>query len=250
MREGAGVRKLLIIDPWQGYKDSLHQLIASDFEIEYCDDYSDVVRCIVKKKPDYMILNLACSEFDGFTSLRTVNSMGIHPSVVGIIQSSNFYLELCMRELNIAFHLTRPFSAKVLASRLTLLAELPKDRVVHLPTRRETVLNILLSLGINQNSAGGESLIELIPMAADNPAYSFTKHLYPAVGKLHGHSGLQVERNVRSAIENGWNLREKYAWNHYFDSDIHGNVEKPTNSEFITRLAKILESLRAQYCDG
>ena len=70
---------------------------------------------------------------------------------------------------------------------------------------------------------------------------SITKELYPAVAEVVGGSSQQVERSIRNAIEIAWKKRNPEIWSRYFDNQIGENAVRPTNAEFITRLAHYIE---------
>jgi len=62
----------------------------------------------------------------------------------------------------------------------------------------------------------------------------------PETARLHGAKPLQIERNIRSAIETAWNkgdLERQYAC---FGNTVDENRGKPTNSEFIARVTEAL----------
>ena len=54
----------------------------------------------------------------------------------------------------------------------------------------------------------------------------------------------QVERAIRTAIQRAWNQRDEQIWKLYFVTMPDGSVKRPSNSEFISRLA---EQIICQY---
>ena len=100
--------------------------------------------------------------------------------------------------------------------------------------------NLLLTLGFSTNCKGYNYLREAISTYAKDPGQTMTKELYPAVGKKYGASALQVERAMRTAIEKAWKRRDNETWGRYFILLTDGEIAKPCNSEFISRLADVL----------
>ena len=90
------------------------------------------------------------------------------------------------------------------------------------------------------NGKGYTYLRESIPIYAKDPQQAITKELYPAVAKLCGSSVDQVERAMRTAIERAWKRRDDQIWRLYFTPQSDGSIKKPSNSEFISRLADLL----------
>lgn len=246
-KEGGNVRKLLILDPSVDYVHYLQERFGDICQIIVCDRYDSALNIITQVDPDYMILDLTASEFEGFTLLRAALSLGANPAVIGISQSSAFYSALCAREKNIASTVSRPINHEIILSRLSLMMELPMDQMVPIPTRNEVVGYMLNALGIPGDWLGRKNLLDIIPMAADHPELSYTKHLYPEAAKRSGNIGQNVERNIRTAIEYGWSHGNKAVWAQYFPSDQTGFVLKPCNSEFISILAQVLNLQRGQY---
>lgn len=117
---------------------------------------------------------------------------------------------------------------------------------------RSATIAILLEVGIPADHSGFEHLIEAISMYYDDPTLSFMCEIYPSVGKLYPKkaNGQQVERTIRYAIEIAWRSRELEAWCRYFPPDRDGIVKKPTNAEFISRIARYLEIWHNCYWGG
>ena len=118
---------------------------------------------------------------------------------------------------------------------LFLARHLPKDNV------QTAVALILLELEIPSEYDGFRYLKSAIPMYYENPSLFLTKELYPAVGKIHGSSGLMVERSIRFAISSAWKRSDKKAWNLYFPMNQNRKIQKPSNGEFIAQIARFLE---------
>lgn len=241
------MRKLMILDPDAHYALSLRNALKGCCEVILCDGYTQAAEYIARIMPDYMILDFTSGEFDGFTVLRTAVSYGANPAVIGIIQHSLYFGAMCMKEKNIVATVSRPISHEALAGRITCMMELPTEQLIPVPTRKEFVEFMLTFLGIPIDWEGGKHLLAIIPLAADHPEMKVTKHLYPAAVKETGDPAENVERNIRKAIEHGFNHGSKAAWASYFPADKSGNVQKPSNSVFISFLAEILNRQKEQY---
>lgn len=247
-KEGGGsMRKLLILDPFADYVQYLQERLGDVCQIIACSQYDSALDIITHVDPDYMILDLTASEFEGFTLLRAALALGANPAVIGISQSSAFYAAMCAREKNITSTVSRPINQEIILSRLSLMMELPMDQMVPIPTRTEVVGYTLNALGIPGDWLGRRNLIDIIPMAADHPELSYTKHLYPEAAKRSGNISQNVERNIRTAIEYGWSHGNRAVWAQYFPADQNGFILKPCNSEFISVLAQVLNLQRGQY---
>lgn len=102
---------------------------------------------------------------------------------------------------------------------------------------------ILLELGISTKRAGFDYIKKGILLMCDDPTLLITKGVYPEIGKCYNSpsSDFQVEQSIRSVISDAWSQRNKRVWGYYFPDPIDGDPKKPTNAEFITRIARVLE---------
>lgn len=102
---------------------------------------------------------------------------------------------------------------------------------------------ILLELGISTKRAGFDYIKKGILLMCDDPTLLITKGVYPEIGKCYNSpvSDFQVEQSIRSVISDAWSQRNKCVWGYYFPDPIDGDPKKPTNAEFITRIARVLE---------
>ena len=79
--------------------------------------------------------------------------------------------------------------------------------------------------------------MEALTILAEDPSLSITKVLYPEIAKRTDSGPKAVERNIRSAIEQTWKVRDVERWNQLFPE----MSERPSNSQFFSRA---LEALR------
>ena len=61
-----------------------------------------------------------------------------------------------------------------------------------------------------------------------------------AVGQIHGKEAGLVERSIRSAIDKAWRVGDPAVWSKYFRCLPDGTVERPSNGNFIARMAQLL----------
>lgn len=102
---------------------------------------------------------------------------------------------------------------------------------------------ILMDLGIPEWHGGFDDLVRAVILRSQNPEWSFTKELYPEVGWLRRQKigWNAVERSIRYSISTAWKGRNKRIWCIYFPPDEAGKAKRPTNAEFISRIARVLE---------
>ena len=101
---------------------------------------------------------------------------------------------------------------------------------------------ILLDLGIPDHLLGFGYLQTAIMLCLLDPAavHGITTFLYPAVARCHDTRPQLVERTMRHAIECGWVRCDLQMQEKYFGGKVDPRRCKPTNSEFIARVANII----------
>lgn len=127
----------------------------------------------------------------------------------------------------------RPCPVQTVVTRMLDL----KQRVNPVWASREQIHRFLYWLGVPSGYNGYLPLVESLAILAADPSQSITKVLYPEVAKRIGSGPQAVERNIRSALERAWKIRNVERWQLLFpDLD-----DRPSNSLFFSR---VLETLR------
>ena len=100
----------------------------------------------------------------------------------------------------------------------------------------------LSDLGIPAHLLGYAYLRVAISIVVKQPeaAYSVTGCVYPGVAARYNTTAQLVERAIRHAVERGWSRCDESMRDRYFGGKIHSFRSKPTNAEFIARIANIV----------
>lgn len=100
----------------------------------------------------------------------------------------------------------------------------------------------LSDLGVPDHLLGYRYLQVAILSAVENPdaVYGITSLLYPAVARRFCTTASLVERAIRHAVETGWSRCDEAMRQLYFGGKIRPGRQKPTNAEFIARIANIV----------
>ena len=102
---------------------------------------------------------------------------------------------------------------------------------------------ILLELGIEPKYDGYRYLVNAIVLCIEAPTQISVKNLYIAIAALYNGSvdAQQVEQSIRSAIRQAWSKRNEEIWNCYFMHNGKETAVKPSNGDFISIVACIVE---------
>lgn len=103
----------------------------------------------------------------------------------------------------------------------------------------EYVTRILLDMGVPAHLKGYHYLRQAIMMAERNLGMvsSVTKLLYPTIAKSFNTTDQRVERAIRNAIEVSWERGNMETMEKLFGYSVHTSKGRPTNSEYIARIA-------------
>ena len=111
---------------------------------------------------------------------------------------------------------------------------------------RAGIVIVLMVLGIPTKCVGFEFLKKAIELQYKDPTRALAKDIYLEIS-LHykQQSEEQVEHAIREAIKMAWRHGSRQAWDWYFSYEGRPVTKKPSNSEFISRIAYILEIWQA-----
>ncbi len=109
--------------------------------------------------------------------------------------------------------------------------------------RKNFVTKMMLDLGVPAHLKGYHYIRTAVLMACDDMELvsSVTKLLYPDIAKQYKTTGQKVERAIRNAIEVSWQRGNMSAMEEIFGFSANTGKGRPTNSEYIARLADELQ---------
>ncbi len=109
--------------------------------------------------------------------------------------------------------------------------------------RKNFITKLMLELGVPAHLKGYHYIRTAVLMAVDDMELvsSVTKLLYPDIAKQYKTTGQKVERAIRNAIEVSWQRGNMDAMEEIFGFSANTGKGRPTNSEYIARLADELQ---------
>lgn len=107
------------------------------------------------------------------------------------------------------------------------------------PDLERYVTQIMLDMGIPAHLKGYHYLREAILISEQDmeTVTSVTKLLYPSIAKRYHTTEQKVERAIRNAIEVSWQRGNVSIFEELFGYSSSSGRQRPTNSEYIFRLA-------------
>ena len=106
----------------------------------------------------------------------------------------------------------------------------------------DVISQILVELGMPSHIMGYQYSVYAIKIAVENTDIinAITCGLYPTVAEHYGTTASRVERAIRHGIECAWDRGDLDVIEKYFGNTISLVKGRPTNSEFIARVANIV----------
>lgn len=107
----------------------------------------------------------------------------------------------------------------------------------------DVISEILVELGMPNHIKGYRYSVYAIKLAVEVPDIidAITGKLYPAVADRYGTTATRAERAIRHAIERAWDRADIEVIEKYFGNTVSLTKGKPTNSEFVARMANIVK---------
>lgn len=241
--------KALVVDGSEDFRCALAEALKDTYIVRACVDGEEALDTIRSFAPDILVLDLTLAGMDGLGLIQIVVQTQEKPVILAMTRFLSDYVLEAASRLGVDYMMLKPCAVKAVVSRLTDLVTSRQSQEQLRPDPRVTVTNLLMALGIATNRKGYNCLREAIPIYSKDPNQSITKELYPAVGKACDAAPVQVERAIRGVIEKAWRNRDDQVWRIYFTPCSDGTIHKPSNSEFVSRLADYLV-LKNSVADG
>lgn len=108
----------------------------------------------------------------------------------------------------------------------------------------DAIRQILLELGAPDHLIGHPYVVRGILLVVSNQMFlnNITFGLYPQLAAEFDTTAARVERSIRHLIEITWERGDMDVLNRYFGNTVSPDRGKPTNGEFIARIANVVKS--------
>lgn len=232
--------RLLIADASETFAVALADALRGSYHVRISREGRETLELMRTFSPDILVLDLMLPGMDGITLLKAAAAADMRPVVLAATRFVSEYVLDAAEQLEVGYLILKPCEVEAVAARVADLTQRITAPVITQPDPRATVSNLLLSLGVPTKLRGYSCLREAVILMQRDLNQSITKELYPAVAVRCGGTGAQVERAIRSAIHAAWMARNDSIWRHYFSCGEGGDIQRPTNGEFISCLADML----------
>lgn len=231
-------KKILIAETSMEFSLQLSNVLAENFELQVSHSGLYVQNLLEDFRPDVLVMDLALPGLDGISLLKQLATVPYRPRILLTTCFMSSYVEAVLAELNVDMVVLKPCKVEILAERIEDLA-LEETAVPVLPVGGCTSISaMLLELNISSKRRGYTYLEKGIRQYLQQPGQALTKTIYPEVARVHDTQPEAVERAIRQVIHESWERRDDRIWRGYFAMGREGVIPRPTNGEFISRLAE------------
>ena len=235
------MQKILIADENEDFSLILAGALRSRFWVECCRDGARALERIRTEHPDVLSLDLMIPGMSGMDLLRAVRTEGLCNVVMVTSRFFSDYVMDALQRYQVDYVARKPCTIQSIVDRLEDMLAETGAAVPTVPDSENLLTSMLLALNMPTHRKGFRYCRMGILMCAKDPGLQVTKEVYPAIAKEFGSTSLAVEKAIRSAVEAAWNNRNDSLWRQYFPPAPNGMIPKPTNTQFLFRLADALE---------
>lgn len=233
-------RKILIADGSEEFAAGLCDALRGTCMVRVCREGHQALEQLRSFAPDLLVLDLMLPGLDGISLLQQASAEELAVNVLAVTSFVSPYVVAAVTRLGVSYVMMKSCSVDAVVARIDDLAADAKAPSVAQPDTRNTVSNILIALRLPTKLRGYGCTREAVLCLMRNPGMSITKELYPMVAKLCDGNAVQVERAIRGAIQAAWSNRDETVWRRYFQPGPDGTIPRPSNAEFLSRIADVM----------
>ena len=231
-------KRILIAEASPEFSEQLCDILDGSYRLSVCYSGLTVKKLLEEFCPDVLVMDLALPGMDGLTLLQQICTMPLRPRILLTTCFMSLYVEMTIAGLDVDMVMLKPCNVEILAERIEdMLLEEGSHRMLRLQPRT-TVASMLMELNIPSKRRGFTYLEKSIRQYLKQPGQALTKTIYPDVAQAHFTQPEAVERAIRQVVHESWAKRNDRVWRMYFSPGREGVIPRPTNAEFISRLAE------------
>ena len=235
------MKNIFIADHNEDFALILAGALRARFQVETCPDGARALERLRLVRPDMLILDLMIPGMPGMELLKMVRTEGLCPVIMVTSPFFSNYVIDALQRYQVDYAARKPCSVQSVIDLLDDMLAGPELPVPKMPDPERLVTGMLLALNVPSHRKGFRYCRMGILMCAQDPSLQVTKTVYPEIAKEFGTTKLAVEKAIRAVIDAAWEKRNDSLWRQYFHAAPNGQIPRPTNTQFLFRLADALE---------
>jgi two-component system, response regulator, stage 0 sporulation protein A len=240
--------KVMLADDNRSFLELLASRVNAEEDFEVictAEDGEEALACIAQFKPDILVLDIIMPRLDGLAVQERLQDMPCKPKVVIFSALGMDHVTRQAIALGADAYFLKPFNLDVFIRRLRLLMgetreqQLEKSRKLSEEDLDRRITEMLHRLAVAPHLKGYRFLKQAILNVIGDRGIldSITYRIYPSIAEKFDTTPTRVERAIRCTIENAWDRCRVETIEQIFGNSFDENKGKPSNSEFIARIA-------------
>ncbi len=241
------MRKVLIADTSEHWRELLEQALGQDYLVRSCSDGQQALELAEQLRPDVLVMDLLLTGTDGLSVIRSLRERSDGPRIIVTGRYFSNFITTALERYQVDSLLLKPCTIQCIAEHVAdVLSQGQEDQPV-LQDPYDHITALLVRLGAPTSQQGFRFLRRGILLLMEDPGQQLTKSLYPALAEEFSTSPSNVEKALRTTVTTAWTRRRDEVWRVYFPQAPGGLIPKPTAGQFLVRLADAVRStLRKQ----
>ena len=234
------IQRLLIADKMPLFAEELAQRLCGTFRIQICHDGASAKKLLDTFHPHVLVLDMMLPGLDGAGLAQSILACPTNPGILATVTQITPFVEHFAQQIEIDYFMYKPCELGSLASRICEIANAPRRGISIPQTLDPTITNMVATLNVSFNHKGFDYICYGIDRYSRNPGISMSKDLYPDIAQQFHVQPAAVEHDIRRAIDAAWRSANPNTWRLYFPSGLGEYSPRPTNTTFISTLARRL----------
>lgn len=241
-RGGYGMRKVLIADASEQWRELLERAMQGQYRVRSCPDGLRTRELLEEFRPDVLVMDLMLSGTDGLSVLKALEDLPERPRIIVTGRYFSNFITTSLERYQVDFVILKPCTTQSILDRVADVLEAESAEPVTPQDPYDYITAMLVSLGAPTSQQGFRFLRSGILLLMQDPSQQLTKNLYPAIATEHNTNPTNVEKGLRTTVTTAWSRRRDEVWRHYFPLTPSGQIPKPTAGQFLARLTDIVLS--------
>lgn len=240
------IKKILIADSSVEFCTSLAEALNNQFTLRICHDGLEAETMLRTFVPDLLVMDLALSNLDGIALLERISTLHNRPKILLTTRFISPYIEHAISGFGVDLVVVKPCNISALVDRILDMTDSEEAPASVSSWQQSSISAMLMDLNIPSKRRGFTYLEMCIRLYTQMPGQPITKAIYPQVAQMYHTKIDAVERAMRQVIHETWKKRDEKVWRMYFRPGREGIIPRPTNAEFISRLAELQKQEMSQ----
>lgn len=204
-------------------------------------DGVEAINILFEIDPDIVLLDLVMPGMDGLSIIRRIRGLKLPrlPRIAVLSERGQLELGQTAVSMGACMVIEKSSLPDALPDAMRRLESSSRRKLMGGAEIENRLYDTLIELGIARHLDGFKYIMEAVLLVLEDINYqnNFSKCLYPVVARRYNTTASCVERSIRHAVESACSHIRLAVLQREFGNTIDSDRGKPTNSEFIARVA-------------